>query len=450
MSGESAPLPPEDDAERAVVSALIIDPSAYGRVCDFLIDAHFHSGAHQKVAEALAALWKAGTPIDVVSVAGWLKSQSWLNVVGGMGYLTEVLLATPAPANVRAHALLIHDAWRRREAYKAMAHALAAIEAGRVQSTDGHLDQIASSLLRLANDRPDRPALTNGQLCERYLREIGEGMQRAAEGQAPRYVPTGIGPLDEHCGGLGFGEKTTLVALSRVGKTQAAIQVAVNAASQGLGVLFYSTELTNTDVAAREIAHVSRIASDRLASTRYGVPRLSPAEVTRLFGSVPEYRRLPIFVDDRSTVTIDQIRSDVAQWKEKFFATFGAPLAVVIIDYVQRLSPPPHMLRQEKNKQISYATTEFTKLLKEHDLAGFELAQQATPKGKSPNDTPDLYDVADDKTIVKEAHKVLYLYRPFANNDKRVNLALLKFRGGKEQEWALDLDGSQSRFTEAE
>ena len=110
-------VPPHDlDAEAAVLSAGLLSASALGRAVDVLTPEHFYSEAHRRVFEAAVALSEASTPVDMVTVGGWLKDRDRLAQVGGMPYLHEILGAAPAlgPAQVEAYARIVFDKWRLR------------------------------------------------------------------------------------------------------------------------------------------------------------------------------------------------------------------------------------------------------------------------------------------------------------------------------------------------
>jgi len=95
--------PPHDlDAEAAVLSAVILDPSQLDNV-PALQPAHFYSGSHQRVWETILYLRALAQKIDVVQIGTRLKNQGRIDEVGGMSYLTELLNAAPAVANAHAY-----------------------------------------------------------------------------------------------------------------------------------------------------------------------------------------------------------------------------------------------------------------------------------------------------------------------------------------------------------
>ena len=101
-------VPPHDlDAEAAVLSAALLSASALGRAIEVLAPEHFYSEAHRRVFEGAMSLSETGTPVDIVTIAGWLKDRDRLAQIGGMPYLHEILGAAPAlgPAQVEAGAV---------------------------------------------------------------------------------------------------------------------------------------------------------------------------------------------------------------------------------------------------------------------------------------------------------------------------------------------------------
>jgi hypothetical protein len=76
---------------------------------------HFFSEAHRRVFEACLTLHVDQTPVDVVTVATALRDGGRMPQVGGMSYLTEILNAAPAVANVKAYAAAVRAKWIARQ-----------------------------------------------------------------------------------------------------------------------------------------------------------------------------------------------------------------------------------------------------------------------------------------------------------------------------------------------
>ena len=97
-------VPPHDlDAEAAVLSAVMLAQEAFDRVAEFLRPEHFYSGANQRIFEAVIALQSESRPVDVITVAGWLRDRGVLQQVGGTAYLAQLTDAIPTIAHVETH-----------------------------------------------------------------------------------------------------------------------------------------------------------------------------------------------------------------------------------------------------------------------------------------------------------------------------------------------------------
>ena len=109
-------VPPSDlDAEAAVLSAILLDPDAFDRVQEVLQPTHFYADANRRIYEAVVDLNSNGRPVDIVSVAGFLRDKGRLQQIGGSPYLAQLSDATPAVAHVEAHAKVIREKWRVRQ-----------------------------------------------------------------------------------------------------------------------------------------------------------------------------------------------------------------------------------------------------------------------------------------------------------------------------------------------
>src|ERR1700761_4854456 len=89
-------VPPHDlDAEAAVLSAILLSREALDRVLEILKPEHFYSDANGRIYEAAQALALAGTPIDIISVASYLRDREKIAQIGGASYLAQLADSTP-------------------------------------------------------------------------------------------------------------------------------------------------------------------------------------------------------------------------------------------------------------------------------------------------------------------------------------------------------------------
>lgn len=112
----STPAPPQAiESERLVLGSMLTVPGAIERAAELLSPAHFYRAAHGKVFAAMTDLARAGTPVDLVSLANHLRSLDQLDAAGGYEALAELAEHSCALANVAHHASVIADRMLARE-----------------------------------------------------------------------------------------------------------------------------------------------------------------------------------------------------------------------------------------------------------------------------------------------------------------------------------------------
>lgn len=445
--GQAPPWAP--DAELAVLAAVMLDPSAMPKVTDFLEQQHFYMANNGWLFAACLDLHKAGQVIDPMTVAEHLRAWDRYNQVGGTQGLLEMLDASPAPQNVRAHARIVHDKWRARQVITA-AQRLAATGYADYGDTQEYCDGAVRVMLGISRQTVMGQPESNRDALVR----IATQLQRDVSSATPRAIgiPTGIQPYDELTHGLHPGHKTTICALPGVGKTAFAMQVAWDVARRGVGVLVFSTEMSRDELLTREMSRRAKVDGDNLKARRFGAdawPRITQAAT----GMATE----PIVILDDASVHIGQVRTITRSYAESFRAEFGVPLGLVVLDYVQNLGPPPGMERAVRHEAVGATSSQFKQLVKSLDIAGLELAQRKTPSsdGRSrATPWPRKGDVADSGMIEKCADQVAYLHRnpqtyggkTVGEDPRSVRVVFTKHRGGREDSFNLVFEGEFSAF----
>src|SRR5437867_2394524 len=112
MPGQEGPerLPPQSrEAERCVLGSMLRDNGVIGDVVQILRVDNFYLDAHQKIFQAVIALYDKGHPVDLVMLADLLAQQKQIEDVGGYPYLAELWDAAPTAANAEYYARIVRD-----------------------------------------------------------------------------------------------------------------------------------------------------------------------------------------------------------------------------------------------------------------------------------------------------------------------------------------------------
>ncbi len=443
-------LPPFDiNAEAAVISAVMLDPAAMPRVVDFLSHEHMFSESHRRIIESSIELFREGKPIDAQTVASHLHARGRLQQVGGIPYMVEIMDSSPVVANVRAHAVAVHDMWRRRQVIDACERIASN---GRVAVANVQLwcEEAIRTLAKIGAQNPVRPVESNDQALARMLAEAFEVAPPETAGGTGSLLtgfPTGIHGLDDILGGCHKGAKTTIAGTTGAGKTTIAMQVAVRWAKRGIGVLFFSTEMKREALLMRAVCAETGIPMDRVKKRR-----LTAADRTAMTAAAAMLAALPLKIDQTAKLTIDEIVGIAKTEAERMPLEHRVPLGAVIEDYVQRLEPPRHLAHKEKKDWCAYSTKQFKLMCQELDVAGIELAQaKPLERGVTKRQKPHASNcVAESSVIAHEADNLVVLVgeSDATPNDPRqeVMAYVVKQRDGRKGEVPLLFRGDIYTF----
>ena len=116
MAGNSKDrVPPHnDDAEKAVIGAMLIDENAVISVQQYLRQEDFYSSRHQKIFDALIKLINKGTRPDLITLSEELDKMGILDKAGGYDYLASLTDAVLSSANAEYYAQIVQDCSLRR------------------------------------------------------------------------------------------------------------------------------------------------------------------------------------------------------------------------------------------------------------------------------------------------------------------------------------------------
>lgn len=447
--------PPCDlDAEVSVLGAVLFDEDASNRVlksvCSLLTVDHFYSEANRRIFEAALLVHESGKHVDFTTVANQLKSQDRLNQVGGMAYLKEIMLDAPTALNPRQHAECVFDMWRRRQMIVACQKTEAQLYVGDVGASDlqGYLDKQAREMLTIASRNPRVSGESLFDVLTRVLRSGAMVVKRANAngGDAPIGATTSLAALDELTGGLLPGKKFTIVARPGRGKSVLGLQIARVNAQNGVGSAFFATEQTSDELAVRLLASTARIDSKRVMQFMHR-PTLSPEEWQRITVAGQANAKLPMLIESDYRMTVDDIVTKATALHHTFMARFGAPLGIVVVDYLQRLAKPKHMGADVNKAHANhYATERLKSMAQELGVVVIELAQQSMKEDKNGKHRKPEEGMVDwCRDAERESDGVLYIWE----RDKEDFVGVLtKVReGGMAGEFPIQFDKPHSTMT---
>lgn len=413
MSAAASRVPPHDlDAEGAVLGSVLLDRDALDRVVDELRPEHFYSDANAAIFEAALALSTTGSPIDLVTVNGWLRDRERLQRVGGTAYIAQLADATPAVANVAAHARVVAEKWRLRQAI-ATCHKGAAEGYGDVGDVQEWLDGLERDVFAIAQTSTSSQAVLVREVLKAAFTKIRDAAER---GERITGLPTGLTLLDRQLGGLQPGDLTILAARPGMGKTALAMGVALavseaemwdGSEKQRQASAFFSLEMPREQLGTRMIYSEAGVNSAKL---RRGA-QFSTEEWGAITESATAIARLPLWIDDTPAITPMALRSRVRRLRS-LAQRDGRKLGLVVVDYLQLMNGKP---LAGKNASRENEVTEISKSLKavakECEVHVLALSQLNRDVEKRSDKRPQLSDLRESGSIEQDADNVIFVHR---------------------------------------
>src|SRR5213075_2053572 len=101
--------PYSEDAEQAVLSAMLMDQDAIVRSVELVDDSMFYAEKHRRIFRSMVAITEHGSVVDPLTLSEELQRRGELDASGGKDYIGYLVDAVPTAANVEYHAQIVRE-----------------------------------------------------------------------------------------------------------------------------------------------------------------------------------------------------------------------------------------------------------------------------------------------------------------------------------------------------
>ncbi len=415
-------VPPHNlDAEASLLGAMLLNDEPVGLAIEQqLVAEDFYKPAHGHVFAAIRSLSSAAEAIDAVTVADELRRNNLLDELGGLNFLLELQNATPSISSAGRYIRIVRDTSILRRlirgasdiadiGYSAPADIKIAIDKAEQIVFDIGDEQISDSLQKLHD------------LTGSVAQILEDRFDAKAEITGVR---TGYAKLDKLLSGLQPGTLNIIGARPAVGKSAFALGMAVSGArATNRPVLFFSLEMSATELTQRILSAEAQVDSDRMRTGR-----LQDADWTKITNAINRLE-IPLYIDDTAQITVMQIRQ-----KLRRVNVSDSPPAMVVIDYLQLMGGGNNENRQLEVSEISRG---LKLLAREFNIPVVALSQLSRGIEQRQDRRPVLSDLRESGALEQDADVVMFLYREetanaeAGHNDKGIAEVLVeKHRAG--------------------
>ena len=364
------PPPHSQEAEQAVLGALLLDNGVFDRV-SFLQESHFYRDDHRRIYRALRDIIERGRPADLVLVCEQLERAGDIAKCGGASYLASLAQNVPSGLNAHRYAELIRDKAILRELITRSneVHEQAMLGAKDPRTI---AEEAEASFLSVLDERGGDEVVHIGRACTEYVEWVDEH---------PHGIETGFADLDPLMGGLLPGSLIIVAGRPSMGKTALALQFAERICASVPGLMF-SLEASRREIAGRLIGwHKHRDGRD--------------AAVDKVFN-------LKLFVDETAGISPGLMRARLRRMKRNH----GVSLAIV--DYLQLARGKGESREQE----VSFISRELKAIAKEMQIPVVALSQLSRKVEDRQDKRPTMADLRESGAIEQDADVIIFPFRP--------------------------------------
>ncbi len=347
------------DAERSILAALLLDRDAVGLAIEILATNAFYRVAHQKMFDAIVALYNRNERADLVTLGEELRKRGDLEAIGGPPAISQILEYATTAANLEQHLKLIQSKAILRDLIKATGEIQSEAYAG-AEDTHEILDRAEERIFAITDERIREGFHHIRDLLKPAFEHI-EALSKRNERITG--VPAGYEDLDVLTAGFQKSDLVIIAGRPAMGKTSFAMNIAENAAIKArVPVGIFSLEMSKDQLVQRLLCSQGGVALHRVRSGQ-----LAHEDWPRLTTAAGLLTRAPIMIDDSASLSLMEIRAKCRRLKAE------KQLGLVVIDYLQ-LIRPSHTA-ENRVQEIGQITRGLKALAKELDLPVIALSQ---------------------------------------------------------------------------
>ena len=391
--------PWSEEAEQAVLGAMLLDADAFMRAAEHVDDTMFYLEGHRRLYRAMFSITERGGAVDTVTLANELDKRGELESSGGREYLSYLLEAVPTTANVEYHARIVKEKALLRRLIEVSTEIVG--EAFEAREDANKLLDLAESRIFSLGQSKERTGFSR---IKELLWPAMEKLEQLAQREsAITGVPSGFRDLDNMTSGFQPSDLVIIAARPSMGKTAFVLNIAQHAAiTNKTPVAFFSLEMSKQSLVQRMLASEALIDAQHLRKGGRGLDESMP----RLAQAAGILAHAPIFIDDTPGLGLLEMRAKARRLSAEH------NLGMIIVDYLQLMTGPASSEnRQQEVSQISRGLKALAKELSVPVLALSQLSRAPEQRTGDDKGRPQLSDLRESGAIEQDADVICFIFR---------------------------------------
>lgn len=403
-------IPYSAEAEKSVLSAMLMDADALNTAVEKLNDQHFYRGDTRAVFRAICTIYERDTELDTTTLTDQLQSDDEYEDVGGAEFLSSLLNYVASAANIEHHIDILVEKERMRYLVRTGRKIIERASQAGSGEAEKVISEAESWIYKLSED-----AVKEGPFrTQDFMEEVADDLRaRVNRDEGAMGVPSGFGSLDDKIVGFEPGDFVIVAGRPSMGKTALALNIMekmtlarVDQGKDPIPAVMFSLEMEKKKLVYRLISSYGSVNSLHLRTGD-----MTGEEMERVGEVMRTLNDVPIFIDDTGTLTPMQIRA-----KLRRIAT-NTDIGAIFVDYLQLMDASKEA--NSRQYEITHISRQLKSIAKEFDAPMIALSQlNRAVENRSPP-RPVLSDLRESGSLEQDADLVVFLYRPEYYNEKQ-------------------------------
>ncbi len=435
--------PYSEQAERAVLGAMLMDHQAVVVCVSTLYTVDFYIPSNQKIFEAIKNVFDRSVAVDITTVTNELEDMKVLEEIGGVSTLLELTESVVLP-NVDYYIDVLKDKTNLRIFAKFLERTERDFNEKSLGDINVYLNDIEKEVLTITRNR----RLGEFKITKDIVAEINEKLTSGKKGRFTGF-DTGYKELNAYIQGWQPGDLVILAARPSVGKSALGLNFAYHTAkAEKKPVAFFSLEMPAEHMVQRMIASCGMIEYDKLKSLNF-----DNNDFMKFDAASRELSGLGIYIDDTPGLKLIDVQAKARKLK-----SINPSLCLIIIDYLNLLTVGGKKIesRQQEVAEISRGLKALARELNVPVIALAQLSRQVEQRGAKADKRPGLSDLRESGAIEQDADIVMFIYREdyykkgeeaVEEDQVPVELIIDKHRNGARGTVHMIFSKTHSRFT---
>ena len=426
-------LPHNFLAEKMILSCLLINSEIIEITLEMLPIEAFYFKNHQEIYKAIILMYQNKIRIDIVTLVNFLQENGLLTKIGGIKIIIELISQVPNLIYFEEYIRLVKDKFLRRCLIKL---GYEAINSGYItnMALEDILIEFESKVFNLTTETKKQKLFSSAELLNDIFLDLKEKFLNCSL----LGLKSGFHDLDSLIQGFQKSDLIIIAGRPSMGKTALSLNIAINVIQASkLPILFFSLEMSKEQIMYRLLAMETNVNQMRLRNGK-----LSQNDWIKVNKMVNILSKLPLFIDDTSDLSIQNIRSKI-----KTIMFEQNRVGLVIIDYLQ-LMQNSSLKIETRVQELSQITRSLKIIAREFNIPIIALSQLSRNVENRIEKKPILSDLRESGSIEQDADLVLMLYRKANDADQSdIELIIAKQRNGPIGNVKLQFDKKSTKFS---